>query len=151
MTLDVLANSAETWFQSECKHNAPDIIQIYSYTMTFNESFKHYSKDKEFCSLSTQEKDVVDFCKVSSPKGGSVKEFASQLGNTLSLHSYPYKNMTFVLWKVHELQIMLDINFKDALCNIFFLKRFLIPNQRCTNSNRFFLHCVKSNEKVFSL
>lgn len=103
MTLDVLANSAETWFQSECKHNEPDIIQIYSYTMTFNESFKHYSKDKGFCSLSTQEKDVVDFCKVSRPKGSLVKECASQLGNAFSLHSYLYKNMTFVLWKVHEL------------------------------------------------
>ncbi len=116
MTLDVLANSVETWFQSECKHNAPDIIQIYSYTsMPFNESFKHYSKAKGFCSLSTQEKDVVDFCKVSHPKGSLVKEFASQLGNTFSLHSYLYNNMTFVQWKVHELQIKLDINFKDAL------------------------------------
>lgn len=90
-TLVVLANSAETWFQSECKHNAPDIIQIYSYTVTFNESFKNYSKDRGFCSLSTQEKDVVDFCKVSHPKGSLVKECASQLGNTFSLHNYPFQ------------------------------------------------------------
>lgn len=91
MTLDVLANSAETWFQSECKHNAPDIIPIYSYTMTFNESLNHYSKDKGFCHVSTQEKVVADFCKVSRAKESLVKECASQFGNTFSLHSYPFQ------------------------------------------------------------
>lgn len=92
ITLVVLADSVETRFQSKCKPNASHIIQLYSNTMTFYKSFKHHSKDRVFCNLSTQETDVVVFCKVSRPKGSYSGRMCFPIRKYFFLHSPLFQN-----------------------------------------------------------